>query len=319
MPQPTAGDVHINRPLTSYSTAFLANSEDFVATKVFPIIGSQSKSDDFWVYDRADWMRMVSQRRAPGAPSAGGGYTLGTDTFTVERWAIHNDVDDPTRANADDPLAPDNDATEWVSEQILRRLENEWLTQFFVTGAWTQEVTPGTLWSAGGSTPIEDVRTERRRIWSLTGKKPNKIVMNPAVFDVLVDHPDILARISFTGGPNPAVVSEQTLAALFQVDEVLQAGGVTATSAEGAATDTFDFMAGDNLLLCYVNPSPGPRTATAGATFAWTGLTGSSSLGNRIKRFRIEENESDRIEGEIWFDQKQMADDLGMLFLQPIA
>ena len=120
-------------------------------------------------------------------------------------------------------------------------------------------------------------------------------------------------------GPNPAIVTEQTLAALFQVEEFLVAWGIQTTSAEGAATDTFDWIGGDNLLLAYVNPNPSTRTVTAGATFTWTGLTGASSLGQRIKRFRIEEYESDRIEAEIWYDQHVVSSACATLFEQPIA
>jgi hypothetical protein len=286
---------------------------------MFPFVPSESKSDLYWEYDRGDWMRNVAEKRAAGAPSAGGGYTVSTNTFAVERVAIHQDVDDPTRANADDPLRPDQDATSWVSEQIMRRLEIDWMTEFLTAGVWTTDVTPGTLWSAGGSTPIEDVRAQYTAIAQLTGKRPNKITTTPPVFDVLVDHPDILDRISFTGGPNPAIVTEQTLAALFQVDEFNVAWGIQTTSAEGAATDTFAFIGGDHLLLAYVDDNPGPRTATAGATFVWSGMPGSGAAGTRIKRFRMEEIESDRIEGEIWYDQRVVAADLGCLFEQPIT
>jgi len=317
MPQPTASDVHVNRPLTTYSTAFIQDQSDFVATKVFPIIGSESKSDEYYEYDRGDWMRIAMEKRAPGTPSAGSGYTIGTAPFNTERWSIHTDVDDPTRANADDPLRPDEDATQWVTEQALRTLEREWVSNFFVTGVWNQEVTPGTLWSAGGSTPIEDVRAQHTRIWSLTGKRPNTAVVSPNVFDVLVDHPDVLDRVKYTS--DATVVGEPELARLFRVQNFMIAGGVSTTSVEGAATDTFDFMAGDNMFLGYVDPNPSTRTATSGGTFAWTGLNGASPLGNRIKRFRVEVNESDRIEIDIWFDMKIIANDLGMLFLAPIA
>ena len=94
MPQPTASDVHVNRPLTSYSTAFIQDQSDFIAGQIFPSIPSESKSDEYWIYDRGDWMRNVAEKRAAGAASAGGGFTISTATFAVERYAIHQDVDD---------------------------------------------------------------------------------------------------------------------------------------------------------------------------------------------------------------------------------
>ncbi len=316
MPQPTASDVHVNRPLTNYSVAFAQSQEDFLATRVFTTIPSQSRGDDYFVYDRADWARLVAEKRAPGTESAGGGYTLNTDTFLAERWSVHQAVDDPTRANADDPLDPDRDATAWVTEQMLRRMEAEFQANFFTTGVWTRQITPGTLWDAGGSTPISDIKTEIIRIAQITGKRPNTIATTPFVFNVLSEHVDVQEKIKYT---QRAVVTQDLLASLLGVERFLVGWGFQTTSVEGAATDTFDFMLGKHLWLGYVDPNPGPRRATAGATFVWSGLTGASRLGFRIKRFRDEPKESDIVEGDVWFDMKIVANDLGMLFANPIS
>lgn len=316
MPQPTASDVHVNRPLTNYSVAFAQTQEDFLATRIFPTVPSEMRGDDYFVYDRADWARLVAQKRAPGTKSAGGGYTLATDTFLTERWSVHKAVDDPTRANADDPLDPDRDATAWVTEQMLRAMEREFESSFFTTGVWTRQITPGTLWDAGGSTPIDDVDAEKVRIASITGRRPNTIATTPYVFNALKNHPDVLDRIKYT---QRAVVTEELLAGLFGVERFLVGWGFETTSVKGAATDTFDFVLGKHLWLGYVNPSPGPRVPTAGATFVWSGLTGASRLGFRIKRFRVEEVESDLIEGDVWFDMKVVANDLGMLFASVVS
>ena len=58
-------------------------------------------------------------------------------------------------------------------------------------------------------------------------------------------------------------------------------------------------------------------TPSAGYTFSWTGATGASDSGGRIKRFRLELLESDRVEIQMSFDQKLVAPDLGYFFLDP--
>ncbi len=47
--------------------------------------------------------------------------------------------------------------------------------------------------------------------------------------------------------------------------------------------------------------------------------TGSGAFGNRIKRFRIERIESDRVECELAFDTKVVSADLAHFFLAPIS
>ncbi len=74
--QPTVADVHINRPLTDVSVAFMQNATDFVADRVFPTVPVAKQSDLYFVYEREDWYRSQAERRAPGTESAGSGWNL---------------------------------------------------------------------------------------------------------------------------------------------------------------------------------------------------------------------------------------------------
>ena len=59
MPQPTLQDVHVNRPLTNVSVAYLqeAAGVEFVADKAFPAVPVENKSDLYYTYARADFNR----------------------------------------------------------------------------------------------------------------------------------------------------------------------------------------------------------------------------------------------------------------------
>ena len=52
-------------------------------------------------------------------------------------------------------------------------------------------------------------------------------------------------------------------------------------------------------------------TPTAGATFSWTGFTGATQSGIRIRRYRDEDIQSDWVEAEMAFDHKVTAAELG--------
>lgn len=321
---PTPSDVHVNTPLSNISVAFLQDANNFVAGRVFQNIPVQKQSDVYYTYDRGMFNRDQMQRRAPGTESAGGGWTVdATPTYYCATWALHKDVPDEVRANADGPLNMDRDATLWLSTQAMIRKEKLFTANYFTTGVWTYgahgvAASPGTgdvlKWSDANSTPIEDVRRARRTVQESTGFRPNIMTTSRTVYDALVDHPDMIDRIKYgqTAG-GPARTTQQALAALFEVDEILISEAIENTAQEGQ-TNTHSFIAGKHALLSYRPPSPGLMTPAAGYTFSWNGFMGASALGSRIMSFRMQNLKSDRIEIEMCFDQKVVSADLGYFF-----
>lgn len=317
--QPTASDVHVNRPLTDLSVAYVQDQSEYVADKVFPQVDVPSQSNSYYIYSRADFLRSQAQRRAPGTESAGGGYSLSTDNYFCHTYAVHKDVPDPVRANSDAAIRPDQDATNFCTQQLLLIREITFLGQYFTAGVWTSQTTPGTLWSAGGSTPIQDIRAQKLARKAATGYMPNTLLLGPRVYNVLVDHPDIIARLNAGQTPGgPATANLQALARILEVDRVLVAWSVQNSAVEGAAEST-DFIAGKHALLCYAAPAPGLMVASAGYTFAWSGLLGSGAYGNRMSKFRMEQLKSDRVEGELSFDVKIVGNELGHFFNGAVA
>jgi len=323
MPQPTKSQIHVNRPLTNISVAYKNAREDFVADKVFPAIPVAKQSDLYYIYPRDQWLRTDAAKRSPGSESAGSGYDLETGSYRADVWALHKDVADQDRANQDAALDLDRDATEFVTEQLVLRREKEFVAKFFVASIWTGsttggDITPGTLWDASGSDPIADVRAQARAMKKKTGRKPNKLVVGPEVHDALVDNAAIIDRIK--GGALPgraALVTRQLLAQAFEVDDYLVAEAVENTAAEGQ-TFAGGHIFGKHSLLCYSESTPGLMKPTAGYIFVWTGLLGGRE-GLQMSRFRMEHLKSDRVEGEMAWDQKQVAADLGVFFKDVVS
>ena len=147
---------------------------------------------------------------------------------------------------------------------------------------------------------------------SKTGFRPNTLVLSPRVFYALKNHEDILDRIKYT---QKGIVTNDLLATLFEVDNVYTAWGVVNTASQGEEDD-INFIMGDHALLCYVNPRPAIKQPSAGYIFTWTGLMGASAYGSRIVRLPMDilGLGTERIEGEIAFDPKVIAQDLGVFF-----
>lgn len=312
MPQPTLSDVHISRPLSMLSVAYMQDQADFVASSAFPGVPVQNKSDLYFKYNRGDFWRNGMQKRAPGTPASGGGYKLATASYTADVWAEKKIVDDQTRANSDNPLNPDRDATIWLTQQALINREVNWGTQYFAASLWGTDIagvsgTPSGAqakqWNLSGSTPIEDILAGQLAIKQNSGLWPNTLVLGATTYIDLLTNAEIIDRLKYgQTAPGPVVVSQSDLAALFKVKRVLVMGGVQTTSAEDTnndsdtVPDTLAFIGGKHALLCYAADSPGLMTPSAGYTFNWTGLTGVAGM--KIKKFRWEVDAADHIEVE---------------------
>lgn len=323
MAQPTVSDVHLDTALTQLSVAYIQDLRNFIATKVFPIVPVDHKTDVYWKYPKGDWLRDEAQRRGPATESAGGGYTLTRDSFNCDVWAFHKDIDHQTRANADSAFNLDRDATEFVTRRLLLREEKVWISTFFNASAgW------GTNWTSGGgdfvawddpvnSNPVMDVDAAKTIILGTTGYEPNTLVLSYPVYTKLRQHPDIIDRLKYTNQVTGRTITAEMLASMFDVDQVLVSRAVENTGEEGAADD-IDFVMGKHALLTYVAPSAGTLQPSGGYTFLWRGVSGGMGQDVGISRFYMDAIKSWRVEGEVAFDMKMIGSDLGV-FLQDVV
>ena len=325
MPQPSINSVHVDAILTNISVAYLQKQDNFIADKVFPVVAVDKKSDKYFTYTKNDWFRDEAQRRADGTESAGSGYNLSTGTYSADVWAFHKDVGDQTVANADAPLNPLREATEFVTHRLLLRKELQFVSDFFTPGVWATDVTgvasspsAGEVvqWSAyASSDPINDIEAAKSVILSRTGMEANTLVLGYEVFRQLKNHPDLVDRIKYTSSQT---ITEDMLARMFDLDRVVVAKAVKATNNEGAS-EAYGFAYGKAALLCHVASAPGLLTPSAGYTFSWTGVSGGIGSTIGVSSFRMESLKAERVEAEMAFDNKVIGADLGYFWTTIVA
>jgi len=326
MPQPNINQVHIDAILTNISVAYMQNADNYIADKVFPVVPVDKKSDKFFTYTKNDWFRDEAQRRAPATESAGGGYGISTDTYSADVWAFHKDVPDQITANADNPLNPLREAAEFVTNRLLLRRENQFVSDFMTTGVWSTDIagTAGTAtagqtatqWSNyTSSDPIEDIEAGKAQMLSNTGFEANTLVLGYDVFRQLKNHPDLVDRIKYTSSQT---ITSEMIAAMFDIPRVIVSKAVKATNVEGA-TEAYAFATGKTALLAHVAPQPGLMTPSAGYTFSWTGVSGGLGATIGTSQFRMDSIRADRVEAEVAFDNKVVSADLGYFFNNIVA
>lgn len=319
MPNPTQADLHVNVPLTNVSVAYMQSADTYIADKVFPRVPVKKQSDLYWKYSKSDWRRTDVKKRAPSTESPGVGWTVTTDQYFCSVYAVHKDIDDQLRANADSNFSLDKDSTEFVTNQLLLKRDLDWNAAYMADNVWETEYVGTTdfdKWDAAGSDPIDNVAEWILNFRKLTGFKPNFMVLGADVMRALKQHPDIIDRIKYT---QRGIVTEDLIATLFDVDKLYTSYATQATGpaipdadAQDAAA-TFAFITPTkSALMGYSPSSPSLLTPAAGYTFTWSGYLGGNSQGIKVKRFRMEHIASDRIEAEQTYDQKVVCPDLGV-------
>lgn len=332
MPNPSQSDLHVNVPLTNVSIAYMQDKSRFIADKVFPRVPVQKQSDLYWKYSKSDWRRTDVQKRAPGTESAGTGYKVTTASYFAQVYAVHRDIDDQVRANADSNWSLDKDSTTLVTNQLLLKRDLDWNNTFFKSGVWGTDYTGVSAspsgsqflqWNDSASDPIVQFANLQTAFILQSGRKANTLVLGADTITALKNHPDIIDRIKYT---QKGIVTEDLLASLFDVEKVYVSYASSATTAEINDADdqdaaaTYSFMSNSKgALLCYTPSTPSLMTPAAGYTFTWNGYLAGNQYGIRMSNFRMEHIRADRIEGEMTYDMKVVSPDMGIWLGSAVA
>ena len=314
---PTAGDVHVNGPLSNFSQKYMNDESTFVSLDAMPNAPSQHQSDLYYEFPKGEWFRDNAQIRADGTESAGGGFPLSTTPYYANVYAWHKDVTDRQRANADNQVRLEQSASQFCAHKLMIRRERAFAAAFYGASIWTTDEGGTANWTNASTPtdPVTDIDVGKDTVQLLTGKRPNKMICTLATWTALKSNDEILSRI--TGGATgaaPAQVQKQLITQLFELDEIHVMGSVYNAAVEGIADAMTFIAAGDTALLYYAPDSVALDEPSAGVQFSWTGFTGATPSGQRVKRFRNEATESDRIECQMAFDYKVTAADLGYFF-----
>ena len=326
MPLLTPSQVHIDQPLSNLTLAYVQSQENFIADKVFPTVGVQRQSDKYYIYDRANMNRTGDvQKLAPRTEVNRIGMTISNSSYYADVYGLGMDFDEQTLANEDAVLDIRAAGAETLATRLMIHREEQFASTFFSAGVWATDNTPSNLWSDyTNSTPIQDVTTARRTMQLGSGGfKPNTMVVGKEVRDILINHPDILARLN--GGAtvtNTALITNAKLAEIFEVENFYVMEAVKNDSAEGIA-ESNSFIGGKNALLVHTPRSAGLMTPAAGLTFAWNNIPGVNNLGISVESFSDDalkrQQVAEHIQVKMSYDMKVVGSDLGYFFEAVIA
>lgn len=326
MPLLTPSNVHIDAPLSNLTLAYVQEQTNFVADKVFPVVGVQRQSDKYYIYDRANMNRSGDVKKlAPRTEVNRIGLQLSNDSYYADVYGLGMDFDEQTLANEDAMLEIRAAGAQTLVNRVLIEREEQFASSFFAAGIWGTDATPANLWSDyTNSTPITDVTTARRTMQLKSGGfKPNTMVIGKEVRDILINHPDVLARLN--GGAtvtNTALITDAKLAEIFEVENFYVMEAVKNGAAEGLA-EANAFIGGKNALLVHTPRTSGLMTPAAGLTFAWNNIPSVNNLGITVESFSDDalkrQQVAEHIQVKMAYDMKVVGADLGYFFEDVVA
>ena len=249
MPQLTPAQARVIDPILSNVAQGYQNAA-LVGSALFPYVPVAQRGGKIVTFGKEDFA-LYAIGRAPGSNTKRMQFGYSSGSFALEQHALEGVVpfELMQEANAVPGIDMGRMAVQKVQNIISLRLEKAQADLATTAANYAASnkntaLSGNTLWSdATNSDPIANVETAKDAIRSLTGKRPNTMVIGATVLKALRQHSKIIDRIKYTGRDVP---TPELLAALFGVDRVL-VGDAIYTDASGAFVDVW----GKTAVLAY--------------------------------------------------------------------
>ena len=303
MPQ---GSTRVSKPLTNLSVHY--TNEEYIASRACPDISVKNESDLYWVYNSD--RRLPETRRANGALANQVTWDASTSSYSVSEHSLKDVITDRDYMNADSVLQIEKHTSENLIDKIMMRQEYETAKLLFTTTTFSNNatLTSVTSWKYHTTTsaPIANVLSATGYIIQQSGKRPNKMIMGWNVFEALKENQNVYSRIQYV---ERALLTEQILSSVFDVQEVLVGTAITNSGDEGQADD-LGLIWGSDCVVGYFKNNPGLRDVTAAGTMR-VKQYGSPY---KVKKWREEDVEGNYIECQSMYVPKAIATACAYLF-----
>jgi hypothetical protein len=179
------------------------------------------------------------------------------------------------------------EATEFVTDALLRSQERRIAAKVMSTTGWTYAACPSDTggWTADTSNPFGDIEAAINSVVSNIGRMPTKMAMSWDVWRKLRNHPDFLDRIKYTRPGGKVEVADLTN--WFGIPEV-NIGLSLYDSALTGQSASMTYIWGKGCWVGYVPPAAALRTPAAGYLLEFETRV--------VRQYRNEQEHSDTFE-----------------------
>jgi len=295
---PLRSQQHVDQLLSNVSVKYRPNG--LIAMEVFPEVPVKKDSDLFRVYTRN--FRIPETKRANKGLAREHAFEVSTASYSLEYHALKDYVSDNDAENYDISDLR-SDTTEELTEKILLRMEKT-VADLFTKTSWSLNVSLAANSTFADNTtttnPIPYFDTACTTILNNGGMKPNLGVLPRPTYTAIKNHVSVLDRTKYTSSD----MTVEMLQGLFDLPKILVANASYDSSAPGV-TESIGQIWPDNSWVGYRPERPGPLQPSAGYVFRR-----STPM---VKRWRVDERESEAIEVQMKYAVKVVASLSGYL------
>lgn len=286
---PIKSQLHEDQLLSNVSIQY--HNSEYIGASCLPIVKVTNDTDKYRIYSRD--FRLPDTLRADGAEARNHDFAVSTASYILEEHALKALVTDRAARNYD--LASlQADTTEDLTDAIMLRKEKTVADLFTATNfSLNVSLAAANQFSLNTTTsnPIPYFDTAATTVLANSGNLPNKAVMERSVMLNQKNHTSIAERVKYVSSE----ITKNTLAALYDIPEILVGVAQIDSSAEGA-TESIGNVWSDNIAVMYVAPAPSPRRPSTGYIFQAEKM--------QVRRWRDEKVKGEYIEVGCDFDAK---------------
>lgn len=318
MPSPSAALTSLRPELGTFAEFNLAmDRQGFVGTRVLPILNVGVPSGTFGKIPIEQLIKARDTARAPGAGYSRGNWTFTQDTFATAEQGAEEIVDDRESTIYANYFQAEQISTQRAVDAILRNQELRFAALIGNTSTWTGSALTtdiSTPWATVASaTPVDDVEAAVRKVRDNSGMLPNAMVISWLTYRNLRLSDQILDRCQTQGFQDVRAgkIGVAHLSAVFDLPNIIVAGSIKDSDAEGDATTIASIWNDEYCMVCRIAETDDIREPCIGRTFHYS-EDGSTPLGT-IESYREESRRGDVIRVRHEVGEKVMYPEMGHL------
>lgn len=278
--------VRIHIPATVMSTGF--TNDEYIADRICPLVRVPKSKFSYYEFTKSRF-KIPELLRAPRTQFKRGdiGVTLITDGTSQYGW--EEPIDDTERRDYENDIDLEMEKAEDGTDITMLAYEKRVAALLLSTTNITQNVTLSSATDKfsdpDNSDPIGVFKTARLAIHKAVARKARIAVMALPTFENLRLHAQLTQHFKYT---TPESITAQMMAKFFELDEILVGGALYDTAKEGQTPD-LDYVWGKDILIAYVERSPGRYRPSLAYTF-WAPVKGQMRV---VEMYREEGTTSD--------------------------
>ncbi len=296
MPSPTSS-LATQRPDLATFLEFDLESEKagYIATKVLPVIDVPSQAGNFGKIPLEQLLQTRDTKRNSGSGYARGSWNFAPAVYATNEHGAEEVLDDRDVKLYAEYFDAEQISTLRAFSAVLRNAEIRAASAIFNASTWTGGSLTTVVtneWDSNhtaNADPIGDIEAAVAKVYDGSGLWPNALVINRRVFRNLRNLDQIIERINSSGAGSPSKASditEQMLAAVFDLDHIIVAGTSKNSATEGQAATPTQIWSSEYAMVCRISTSADMRDPCIGRTFHWT--ADGSSIGGTVESYREE-------------------------------